>query len=294
MENNTLFRAAIHEAFKTKGYLVLNKTLIEKIGLLEAVVLSSYIDKDNYHATKEDYDGEFYLTHEKLAKELNVKPYTIKIIKQNLLNLGMIACKRKGLPAKEYISLNYETIFEYIFNEKYFGQDPKFSGGLDPKFSGGLNKKDISINTNTFYINNNNKLSKPKIKEISVGHGPTDGDSENLKYKNIAILLGKIITSKKNVKINAQKINNWTNSIRLLHTSDGVSVERIEKTVKWYEQHHADEYVPVIESGKTLREKFIRLESAIARSSGESRTRKNSNTGHVGKETLTYKKAIQL
>lgn len=290
--NSNLYKQIVTESFKSKGYLVINKILIEKIGLLEAVVLSSYIDKDNYHAKNENYNGEFYLTHEKLAKELNLKPYTIKNVKQNLINFGMIVSSRKGLPAKEYISISYETIFHFVFSKNDFGQDPKFSGGLDPKFSGGLIKKDINTSINTFYNKNNNKVNKPKTKNISVGTSPTGRDSENEKYKNLAVLLGNIVSSKKNVKINGQKLNNWANSIRLLCSADGVSYERIEKAIKWYEIHHADEYVPVIESGKTLREKFIRLESAIERGS-EKRTR-NNNSGFVGKETLSYKKSIRL
>jgi hypothetical protein len=105
--------------------------------------------------------------------------------------------------------------------------------------------------------------------------------------------LGEIVSSNKKVNITAQKINSWARSIRLMESSDGISYERIEKALTWYSDHNSDDYVPVIESGTTLREKFIRLEAAIERS-GTPKHDSNRKSGFIGNTKIKHKNRIQL
>gem|GEM_PF-2797081 len=215
-------------------------------------------------------------------------------IKKKLVELGFIEDVQKRDEATGRIVSHYIKI-NFLWGEVHPVDLPQ--GGLDHRvdfdqtnalLTGNLNN--IGINTNIDNKGNFiNKISNNK--NISVGTSPTGRDRSNETFKPLAILLGEIVSSKKNVNITGQKINSWANSIRLMNSADGISYERIEKALKWYEQHHSDEYVPVIESGSTLREKFIRLEAAIERGSS---TRRNSrSSGFVGKETLNYKKSIK-
>ena len=50
--------------------------------------------------------------------------------------------------------------------------------------------------------------------------------------------------------------------------SEGSNIDysRIERALKWYKENAGGQFVPIVESGSSLREKFVRLEAAIARS----------------------------
>ena len=44
------------------------------------------------------------------------------------------------------------------------------------------------------------------------------------------------------------------------------AIKRASLVLKWYSEHMNDPYVPIAESAKAFREKFLRIEAAIARS----------------------------
>jgi len=101
----------------------------------------------------------------------------------------------------------------------------------------------------------------------------------------------EIIQQKKNIKIDGRKLNNWNNSVRQLVEQDGVETRRIRIALRWYKKHWQDDYVPVIESGRSLRDKFLKLENAIERD-------KNKNnfqaSGFKGKKMIKYKQPERI
>lgn len=98
---------------------------------------------------------------------------------------------------------------------------------------------------------------------------------ENAEQQNqiscLAEKLKSIVSTRENIKVTGHKLNGWKKSILPMLNQDGISIERIEKALSWYSENAGGEYVPVIESGKALREKFLKLEKAMQRKS-----RKNS------------------
>ena len=60
-------------------------------------------------------------------------------------------------------------------------------------------------------------------------------------------------------------LTSWANEIRKLVEIDGVSIQRVETALDWYEENIGGQYIPVIESGSSLRNKFIKLEDAMRR-----------------------------
>ena len=70
---------------------------------------------------------------------------------------------------------------------------------------------------------------------------------------------------KKDMLIPKQQVHAWADSLRKLHEINDVSKERIWRAILWYQDHYSDDYVPVIESGTSFRDKFGKLEDAIAR-----------------------------
>lgn len=84
-------------------------------------------------------------------------------------------------------------------------------------------------------------------------------------FEEQAERLADIITGKKNIQITKQKITAWAKSLEQLNRIEGVAIERTEKALSWYAEHIGEDYVPVIESGATFREKFTKLENAMNR-----------------------------
>jgi len=132
----------------------------------------------------------------------------------------------------------------------------------------------------------NKRSTKP---EQTLNHKDKDKDKDKKIYVSLASKLKLIVTSKKKIKIDGRKMNGWCKAIRLLVVNDGVSVERINKALTWYEKNYEGEYVPVIESGSSLRSKFLKLENAIARS-----IKKGEATGAMDKKDELTVKEINI
>lgn len=98
---------------------------------------------------------------------------------------------------------------------------------------------------------------------------------KNSRYVPLAEKLASIITKNKRINVTSQKIASWANEIRKLIETDGVSIQRVETALDWYEDNIGGQYIPVIESGSSLRNKFIKLEDAMRRAGavpGQSKT----------------------
>ena len=95
----------------------------------------------------------------------------------------------------------------------------------------------------------------------------SDDESKTISFseeeKKAARFLAEIILTRKKIKIPPAKLNGWCMSIRQMNKTDGIDHQRIMRALVWYKAHIGEEYVVVIESGKSLREKFLRLESAM-------------------------------
>ena len=241
---------------RSESSLIINKVLIERIGLIPAVLLSNYLEKQLYFDKKySDNNGWFYQTHSQIQNQIFLSERELIKAKKALISSKLIEIKRQGLPAKEWIRINYDKILSLLTGEILSAQVPAESSALDPAESSALYNKSI-----------NNKSIKRKRIYVATKVATDTPKNKNAKFVPISLELKQIVQSQKNINISTQKINSWANSIRLLVETDGVSLERVEKALNWYKNHYSDDYVPVIESGITFRKKFTRLEDAIERS----------------------------
>ena len=110
-------------------------------------------------------------------------------------------------------------------------------------------------NTNVYERTKTNKDTSLK-KTINV---------RNQKYITLARYLSRIIRTKKNIRHTPQQLSTWTNDIRQLEENNKIEFTRIKTVLEFYEKHIGEQYIPVIESGNSLKEKFIKLENAIDR-----------------------------
>jgi hypothetical protein len=94
-----------------------------------------------------------------------------------------------------------------------------------------------------------------------------DKDIELDKDKdNIIIYLKGILKEYYKREFNTQS---WGKAIRSMIKTDKIPAERIIESLVWYKEHIGQEYIPVIQSGTSLREKFTKLENAMKREKKE-------------------------
>jgi len=112
-----------------------------------------------------------------------------------------------------------------------------------------------------------NKNTKDKNKNVILFSDLKieDRQDKNSRYVPLAERLASIIRKNKRINVTSQRMASWANEIRKLVETDGVSIQRVETALDWYEKNIGGQYVPVIESGYSLRNKFIKLEDAMRR-----------------------------
>lgn len=178
------------------------------------------------------------------------------------------------------INEKYTEIYAHMIQEIY----SNIKGGLQKKLYTHTKKivAPYKKNTNKYnnIINKNNNICREeknlhdidivdenKENNLPIKKGTSLPIKErNKQYLPLASKLASIIQTSKNIKINATKLSSWSNEIRKLVESDGIDLPRIVSAVDWYENNIGGEYIPVIESGGSLRTKFLRLEDAMKRS----------------------------
>ncbi|MBD3195911.1 MAG: hypothetical protein GF317_12690, partial [Candidatus Lokiarchaeota archaeon] len=85
------------------------------------------------------------------------------------------------------------------------------------------------------------------------------------KFYKISKILSRILMKKKNISISNDRVWKWSEHIYRLYRIEGIPEKRMIESLNFYEQHIGDKYIPVIESGRSFREKFLKLESAMDR-----------------------------
>lgn len=194
-----------------------------------------------------------------LAKCLKTEPQTITNGVTKLKDLHYIEVEYHTLPdglqgRSIFINKHYPGIYERYLKEVYKNFTnpllktlyPPIKNLIDPykKFNSKKdNKKDIYISENGL-----NDLSKVEQRSIE--------------YYPLAEFLYKIIQSNKNIRYDKNHLKKWSNEIRMLSESNNIPFIRIKKALRWYKSNIGGKFIPVIESGYSLRMKFLKLEAA--------------------------------
>jgi len=171
------------------------------------------------------------------AKGLGWSTRKVQRIKKELIALGLI----EDVVKKD----KNNVITGHYIHPRYFPTPDKSAGvaSLSPKCLETGNNK--CLDTHSRHLKDGDRKTIPSL---------FDGET--------SIRLYKIIKSHKNITYNTTK---WPDIIRRLRQVNKISKARIKEVIKWYSKHIGEEYVPVVESAKSFRDKFTRLEDAMIR-----------------------------
>jgi hypothetical protein len=245
--------------------------------------------------------GYCWASNANLAKLMDVRADTMsssinKLEQNGYLNLEYLRRPDGNQVRKIYINKNYMAqygpLLEDIFS-KLTRSTPVKRPGRPRQSSLGENSKpprgesnspkgkvqsnidiDIDIDLKDSLSDPSGSESVSKLKRTNTP-GKIPIKIRNKQYLPIAKELSQIIREVKNINPTPDQMKKWTDDIRKLVEGNKVTYERIQSALDWYADNIGGQYVPVIECGHSLRNKFGKLEDAIKRGNGNGKSPKS-------------------
>lgn len=127
------------------GFISCNKSIARLLGLIEAVILGELC------SISEMFGGdEFYFSQEKISNDTTLSEYQICNALKHLKEAGVINITKKGLPCRNYYSINEDRVVELLdsdrtSSQKIREQAPENFESSYPKNSGTFNNKNTEI-----------------------------------------------------------------------------------------------------------------------------------------------------
>lgn len=245
--------AEIFEAFHEPPILVypIHKQLF---GRATTALLFSFICRQlTYHKR-----GKFFNTDLEVTEATGLTRDELELAKKHLKTSGIVAITREGGKGRTHYTLNgiaLKTALKSlaVSGNSCFRESRKQEGAVSGK-AGNTLREHTQIQ--------------------SILHCPASAGRHVLhpRWLKYATLLCNAIRQVKKVN-HTSKLKSWAKSISLIATQDKVEPRRIKAALKWYcarlPTHHGVKYFLDIQSGAAFREKFGRLEAAIAKERGE-------------------------
>lgn len=109
----------ILQLLASRNFITVNKTLIQTLGIEEAIMLGELASEYDYWKNNGELEeGWFFSTVENVEENTTLTKYKQKKALDNLQKIGVLEVQRKGIPAKRYIKINEERVFEILSSKK--------------------------------------------------------------------------------------------------------------------------------------------------------------------------------
>ena len=104
----------ILQLIASDSFITLNKALIKKIGLEEAIMLGELASEFDYWSKRDGLteDGYFFSTVENIEDKTTLTDYKQRRILNTLKEMEVLDTSLRGLPSKRYIKLNEAGILK--------------------------------------------------------------------------------------------------------------------------------------------------------------------------------------
>lgn len=168
------------------GYIIVNKEIIKKLGLHEAIILGELCSEYTYwEKANQLNNGFFYSTRENIERNTGLTPYQQREPLKKLVNLGIVLEKMIGMPCQKWYSLDLDKLYTILNNDIEFNtsceetlhQDIKklndkteknLTSSYKETFQPDVKKLDININNKNNNKNNNKDYMKIKKRKDKV------------------------------------------------------------------------------------------------------------------------------
>ena len=103
------------------GYIVLNKTLMKKVGLYEAILIGELSSEQIYWEKRNELvNGYFYSTRENIEEQTTLSAHQQRIAIENLKKVGILDAKLLGMPQKAWYRIIEEGLVHTLNGEGNF------------------------------------------------------------------------------------------------------------------------------------------------------------------------------
>ncbi len=229
----------------------------ERTVFLHFLVQCNHADNPNFY-----FDGKLlplkrgdWVTSLKTIADLSgLKVRPVRTALKNLSNMTNLQTKSI---ANRATLLSLENIDLYLLSKNE----------LPNKSTSSKTKKRQTTDNQTAINNNDDK-------------DDNDSKNENTKYDDfhlfVASQLAGHIKTKKLIAVNDTQIKSWAGEIAMLEKKDlqgrQSTFDDIQKGLEAIKQYDGEQFFPVIESGKSFRQKFSKIESFLQRNNPKSKT----------------------
>ena len=168
-------------------------------------------------------------------------------------------------------NFNHQETLEMLDNQ---GMEPVSGKNLNPDFKNPNKEKPKTEKPKVGFPLSGNPALKTPIKKNTKKKNKNVSPPPQFKkqYISLSNRLHKIVSSHKKININSNPSDWWKPIQKLVENklnddTTRARIIRVKKALDFYEKNIGGPYIPVIESGNALYDKFSKLENAIERNS---------------------------
>lgn len=205
-----------------ENYITYHKGLAKKLGVDEAILFGEMCSLTNV------YGDEFFCDQEKLIEETCLTEYRVRNAIKTLQEVGLLKVERKGMPAKNYYTLNEDVLIDML--DLHRTSCAKFDTTRDCKIdtTDGEKEKRSKKEKDT-YIYSNNIREEKKNKEKDEFDEMFDAFWKAYPNK----------VNKKGARVSFKRIKNLKEEFPLIMEA----LERFKKSKRWTKDN--GEFIPL-------------------------------------------------
>lgn len=214
------------------GYIIVNKEIIKKIGLHEAILLGELCSEYIYWKKKDETVNEFfYSTRENIEENTGLSAYQQRTAISNLVKKDIIVMKSEGMPLKTWYFINENKLQELLFDN--IEEDTE--NEMEKSSSKDVIQQDVKKIDNKEL--NNFRTSYEEILQHDVKEVNINNNKNNNKENKIDGLFNFIINNKKEIpeefkNVDYEKLYQTLERYEMLYSCDileQISSENKEK-----------------------------------------------------------------
>ena len=224
----------ISKLLSTDGFIQVNKTLIKKVGLHEAILIGELCAEYNYWEERNLLeDGFFYSTRDNIEENTGLSEHYQRKALSHLYELGIILIEKRGLPAKNYYKIDFNILLSVI--ETSSCQRCRQQDTESVQINNNKQEKQVNKNTSKevlqdFAFGSKKSTKKPNlyIKCIQLI------DSYDFSaWGNIRSMLLNYLNFRLSVKDKPLYINMWKGMLNKLANLCGDDIQKYEDVIQY-------------------------------------------------------------
>lgn len=227
---------AVAKLLSTDGFIQVNKTLIKKVGLHEAILIGELCAEYNYWEERDMLDdGYFYSTRDNIEENTGLSEHYQRKALSTLYELGIILIEKRGLPAKNYYKINFNTLLSIIEEsscQRRRQQDAESVNLNNNKQTKSKKEKVVSKDTTTEF-QFGSKQSKPKKENLYTKCVQLIDSYDFSTWGNIRSMLLNYLNFRLSVKDKPLYTNIWKGMLNKLANLCVDDISKYEQVIQY-------------------------------------------------------------